>query len=155
MTGLFRDIHYVDKTKNKGKDVIGWGTQFSTVASLGDYVKFMGQASYGKGIAAYISSMGYKPISFVPKEDDPGKLQASPMLGWFAGFKFLPSDDWSINLTYGTSRVWKVSHAYPDFKYGLDARISAFYKMTPWLQSGIEYLWGKHQTFDQIGRAHV
>ena len=68
--------------------------------------------------------------------------------GWFAGFKFLPSDDWSINLTYGTSRVWKVSHAYPDFKYGLDARISAFYKMTPWLQSGIEYLWGKHQTFD-------
>ena len=145
-SGVFRDYRYVDLVHNKVNNLIGWGAKFSTILNPIKPLTLVGQIVYGKGIANYISGLCYMPISYIPNEDKPGYMKATPMLGWVAGAKYYFSKKIFANLSYGYSKLWH-SENYDNYKYGLDARGSVFYNIKPYLQWGIEYLWGHKETF--------
>ena len=127
------------------------GGQFSTAIRIVKPLTIMGQLTYGKGIGHYINGLQYEPYSYIPDNDYPGKMKANEMLGWFGGIKIGCSENVDLNFTYGQTRIFNSATYNTGYRYGQDFRTSVFWRITPYLQTGIEYLYGRRQ----IGRAHV
>lgn len=159
VSGLLRNFHYRDVVAGKTRYTPGYGVMlsgnFSPVKQLIFYYQFV----YGKGIGAYIQDLSGKNFSFVPEDEHPGKMKASPMMGANFGISFNPTKKLQFNAMFSQSRIWDVKNyaTAPDsgcnYRYALYAAANCFYNITPYLQWGIEYLWGHKETWN-IGGAH-
>lgn len=159
LSGIIRNFSYVDKVADKTRHMVGWGAMLSGNLSPSDKFIFYYQFAYGKGIGNYLQDIAGKPISFVPKDDQPGRMQASPMMGLNAGVTFNATKKLQFNAVFSESRIWKVGNycaalnSGENYKYALYGAVNCFYNITPYLQWGIEYLWGHRQTWN-LGGAH-
>ncbi len=158
ISGILRNLAYRDLEAEKTRHAVGWGTMLSGNLSPSPKLIFYYQAAYGKGIGNYLQDIAGKPISFVPENDHPGRMYASPMIGVNFGVSYNPTSKLQFNAMCSESRIWKVAEycdALPEtqnYKYALYAAVNCFYNITPYLQWGIEYLWGRRQTWN-IGHA--
>ncbi len=64
------------------------GVQASTSFNLSKKWEIFGQATYGKGIGQYLNDISNLNVDIVPNPEKEGKMQALPMLGWFAGAQY-------------------------------------------------------------------
>lgn len=158
-SGIIRNFSYRDLVANTTRHMVGWGVMCSGNLQVpSKAVTFYYQAAYGQGIGAYLQDIAGMPLSFIPDDAKPGKMKASPMMGLNAGFTFQLSPKWQMNIMASESRIWKVgNYAVQDnssnYKYALYGAANLFYNITPYLQWGIEYLYGKRQTWD-MGSGH-
>lgn len=159
LSGIIRNFSYVDKVADKTRHMVGWGAMLSGNLSPSNTVIFYYQLAFGKGIGNYLQDIAGKPISFVPKDDQPGRMAASPMMGVNAGITINATKKLQFNAMFSESRIWDVENyckALPEgenYKYALYAAGNCFYNITPYLQWGIEYIWGHRQTWN-LGGAH-
>lgn len=158
ISGIIRNFAYRDVLNDKTRHTLGWGVMLSGNLNPIKPVIFYYQAAYGKGIGAYLQDLAGMPLSFIPDPDNLGKMKASPMMGINFGFSFNVSPKVQINIMGSESRIWKVreyatvNDAY-NYKYALYGAANVFYNITPYLQWGVEYLWGKRETWN-MGGAH-
>ena len=148
LTGLIRHFRYVDLIANKTRNVMGWGTMLSGNLNFWKPLTFYCQAAYGKGIGNYLQDIAGKPVSYIPDDSKPGKMKASPMMGLVFGASFNATKKLQFNAIISESRIWDTSEYYKDYKYTLYACANMFYTISPYLQWGVEYLWGKHVAWD-------
>lgn len=148
LTGLIRNFQYRDLLDNKIRGLMGWGAMLSGNLSFWEPLTFYCQAAYGKGIANYLQDLAGKPLSYIPKDDEPGKMKAAPMMGLVFGASFNPTKKLQFNAIISESKIWETGTYYNDYKYAVYACGNMFYNITPYLQWGIEYLWGKHASWD-------
>lgn len=159
LSGIIRNFSYKDNLADKTRHSTGWGVMLSGNASPSDNFIFYYQLAYGRGIGNYLQDIAGKPISFIPDDGRPGHMKASPMMGINGGVTFNATKKLQFNAMFSESRVWDVSaycNALPEgqnYKYALYAAANCFYNITPYLQWGIEYLWGHRQTWN-MGGAH-
>lgn len=159
LSGILRTFSYVDNVADKTRHLAAWGAMLSGNLSPCDSFIFYYQFAYGKGIGNYIQDIAGKPISFIPRDDRPGRMKASPMMGLNAGVTFNATKKLQFNAMFSEARIWDVEdycNALPsgeNYKYALYAAANCFYNITPYLQCGVEYLWGHRQTWNQ-GGAH-
>lgn len=159
LSGILRNLAYRDLVNSTTRYAVGWGAMLSGNLSPDPKLIFYYQAAYGKGIGSYLQDIAGKPISFVPNDAHPGHMQASPMMGINIGASYNPTSKLQFNLMCSESRIWKVGEycnaldEIDNYKYALYAAANCFYTITPYLQWGIEYLWGRRQTWN-IGHAH-
>lgn len=159
LSGILRNFAYKDNIANKTRHMVGWGAMLSGNLSPSNAFIFYYQFAYGQGIGNYLQDIAGKPISFIPKDDVPGRMKAAPMMGLNVGVTFNATKKLQFNAMFSESRIWDVAdycRALPDsqnYKYALYAAANCFYNITPYLQWGIEYLWGHRQTWN-IGGAH-
>lgn len=159
LSGIIRNFSYVDNVAHKTRHMAGWGAMLSGNLSPSDVVIFYYQLAYGKGIGNYLQDIAGKPISFVPMDDKPGRMKASPMMGLNAGVSINATKKLQFNAMFSESRIWDVAdycNALPEaenYKYALYAAANCFYNITPYLQWGLEYIWGHRQTWNH-GGAH-
>lgn len=159
LTGLLRSFHYRDLVADKERYQPGFGVMLSGNVSPVKPLIFYYQVAYGKGIGAYLQDLAGQAFSYTPDDAHPGRMKASPMLGANIGVTYNATSRLQFNAMFSESRIWNVG-AYataPDsdcnYKYALYAAANCFYNITPYLQWGIEYLWGHKQTWN-IGGAH-
>lgn len=159
LSGIIRNFSYVDNVVGKTRHMVGWGAMLSGNLSPSNTFIFYYQLAYGKGIGNYLQDIAGKPISFVPKDDQPGRMEASPMMGINAGVTINATKKLQFNAVFSESRIWDVENyckalpAEENYKYALYAAANCFYNITPYLQWGIEYVWGHRQTWN-LGGAH-
>lgn len=159
LTGLLRNFHYRDVIADKTRYTPGWGVMLSGNLSPADPVIFYYQFVYGKGIGAYLQDLAGQPFSYIPDDKHPGKMKASSMMGANIGITYNATSKLQFNAMFSESRIWGVRDyaTVPDsgcnYKYALYGAVNCFYNITPYLQWGIEYLWGHKETWD-IGGAH-
>lgn len=159
VSGILRNFAYKDNVAGKTRHMVGWGAMLSGNLSPSDAFIFYYQLAYGQGIGNYLQDIAGKPISFVPEDDSPGRMKAAPMMGLNLGVTVNATKKLQFNAMFSESRIWDVGNyckALPDgqnYKYALYAAANCFYNITPYLQWGIEYLWGHRQTWN-IGGAH-
>lgn len=159
ISGIVRSFAYRDLIKGKTRHTAGWGAMLSGNLSPSSKVIFYYQLAYGKGIGSYLQDIAGKPISFVPKDSNPGRMTPSPMMGVNIGVSYNPTPKLQFNAMASESRIWNVRdycNSLPEdqnYKYALYAAVNCFYNITPYLQWGIEYLWGHRQTWN-IGGAN-
>ena len=152
LSGILRNFAYRDLIADKTRHKAGWGAMLSGNLSPSSKLIFYYQFAYGKGI-------GGKPISFVPRDSDPGRMSASPMTGLNLGVSYNPTSKLQFNAMFSEARIWDVGeycNSLPEdqnYKYALYGAVNCFYTINSYLQWGIEYLWGHRETWN-AGGAH-
>lgn len=158
LSGVLRNFAYRDLVSNKTRHTVGWGAMLSGNLSPSSQVIFYYQLAYGKGIGNYLQDIAGKPISFVPDDSRLGRMTASPMMGVNFGMTYNATSKLQFNVVASESRIWDVADycnaldESQNYKYALYVAANCFYNITPYLQWGVEYLWGRRQTWN-IGGA--
>ena len=150
LSGIIRNFQYVDLVKNRQRGLVGWGTMISGNFSFWKPLTFNVQAAYGKGIGSYLQDIAGRPVSYIPKDDEPGKMKASPMMGLVFGFSYNATSKLQFNAIASQSRIWQTATYYKDYKYTQYYCGNVFYNLTPYLQWGLEYIYGKKQAWDPV-----
>lgn len=162
LAGIIRPMLYKDLLNEKKRTTVGWGLSLSGNINPIEQLKFYLQATYGKGIGAYIQDLAGMPISFVPQNSRPGKMTRTPMMGWSAGVTYDFNEKWQMNVMASQARVWHVSDysiheatedGINDYKYGYYGAANIFYNISSYFQLGLEYDYGYHKTWDR-GSGH-
>lgn len=150
--GIVRNMTYTSTLSDKASDVTGYGVQASTSFTLSKKVELFGQATYGKGIGQYLNDLSNLNIDIVPDPEKEGKMQALPMLGWFAGAQYNFNSNVFASCTYSMSRLYS-ENGYPNdqpdtYRYGQYLAANVFWNISPNMQVGAEYLRGWRTNFD-------
>lgn len=150
--GLIRSMTYTDTQSDKAHAVTGFGVQASATFNLGRQWQVFGQVTYGKGIGQYLNDISNLNVDIVPDPDNEGKMQALPMLGWYAGLQYNISPKVFLSSTYSMSRLYS-ENGYPaneadTYRYGQYFVANLFWNVTPDMQVGAEYLRGWRTNFD-------
>lgn len=159
LSGMLRGFSYKDLLTNKTHSSMGWGVMLSGNYQPVKPVVVYLQAVYGKGIGNYIQDISGLPLSFIPKSDRPGHMTPAPMMGLNLGFSINPTDRLQFNIMGSEARIWKVGNyanaldESQNYRYALYGAVNCFYNITSYLQWGIEYLYGRRETWN-IGGAN-
>lgn len=150
--GIIRSMTYTSTERDKASSVTGYGVQASTTFNLGKKWQAFGQINYGKGIGQYLNDISNLNVDIVPNPEKEGKMQALPMLGWYAGLQYNISPKVFLSSTYSMSRLYS-EDGYPNdlpstYRYGQYFVANVFWNVTPNMQVGAEYLRGWRTNFD-------
>lgn len=157
LSGLIRNFAYRDLVADKTRHMVGWGVMLSGNLNPVKPLILYFQAAYGKGIGSYLQDIAGKPVSFVPDDSRPGRMTASPMMGLNIGLTYNVNPKLQFNAMFSQSRIWDVEaycNSLPEtenYKYALYGAVNCFYNITPYLQWGLEYIWGHRQTWNAGG----
>lgn len=155
-TGILRNFSYRDKVHDKRRNLMGWGAELSGNFCFYDPLVFNFQAIYGQGIAAYIQDISGRNISFTPDNERPGRMEANKMMGLVFGASYNANSRLQFNAVGSYTRVWGVGdYAVVDteanYKHCVYAAANCFYNFSSYLRAGIEYLYGRHTTWNLGG----
>ncbi len=141
------------------KSQIGWGIQLASTFAIGKNLQFFGEANYGKGIGQMLNDLSNLNVDLVPDPEDPSKMQALPMMGWYAGLQYTFSPKVFMSATYSATRLysdngWPINNS--DFyRYGQYFVTNIFWNVTNELQVGAEYLRGWRTGFLDNSTRHA
>lgn len=157
LSAMIRNFTYRDLLEDDSKHALGWGVMLSGNLNPVKPLILYFQGAYGQGIGNYLQDLAGLPLSFIPDDAKPGKMKASPMMGVNIGMTYNFSSKWQANIMASESRIWGVrdycaaGDAAQNYKYALYAAANVFYNITPYVQWGLEYLWGRRQTWNMGG----
>lgn len=157
-SGVIRNLRYRDLVEQKSRTVVGWGTMLSGNFSFYKPLSFCFQAVYGKGIGNYIQDIAGREISFTPKDDAPGKLTPTPMMGLVFGATYNFNARWQMNAVGSYTRVWDCEEyarigdvgrvaGNNNYRHATYVAVNCFYNINSYLQWGLEYLYGQRATY--------
>lgn len=163
LSAILRPMIYRNVLEEKRMCTLGWGLSLTGNVQPVEQLTFYLQAAYGHGIGAYIQDLQGLPISFVPKNDKPGEMRATPMMGWVAGATYDITPKWQANIMVSQARVWKVSEyaeheadsetEINNYKFGYYGAANVFYNISSYFQIGLEYLYGYRKSWN-LGSGH-
>lgn len=149
---ILRSMTYSSNIHNKAYSTTGYGLQASTTFNLTKKWQVFGQLNYGKGIGQFLTDMSALNVDLVPDPDNEGKMQALPMLGWYAGVQYNLCPNIFFSGTYSLSRLYSengYSNENPSmYRKGQYFVANAFWNVSSNLQVGLEYLRGWRTDFD-------
>jgi hypothetical protein len=148
--GIVRSSTYNSITHKKAYTEMGWGVQGSTAFNPVKALRLFGQMNYGKGISHLISDLAAQNIDLVPDLERPGRMQVLPVMGWYAGVQYDFTPDIFVTGAYSQAGVYK---NYPvsgsdAYRYGQYLVLNTFWKVSPNLHLGAEYLRGWRTDFN-------
>lgn len=147
ISGIIRNFFYRDLRTDNTRSLMGWGIQASGNLQPIKPLVFYYQCTYGKGIANYIQDLNSRPLSYIPTNNHPGKMSASPMIGWLAGATYQFKNSLSLGAVFSQAHIWDTAIYYPPYHRGQYIAATAFYPIRKYLTFGLEYLWGDHQEY--------
>lgn len=173
LSGVLRSFAYQDMVQKKRRHLLGWGAMLSGNFSFWQPLTFNFQGVCGRGIANYIQDLAGRPLSFTPKSDELGRMEANPMLGLVFGASLNATSRLQFNVVGSYTRIWNVGDyatvddklvadangvevmtaGAPNFHYSAYLAVNCFYNFTSYLSWGIEYLYG-HRTTWNLGGAN-
>lgn len=149
LSGLFRMSPYRDLLQGRNHDVAGWGVMVSTAVKAARPLTLYASAALGRGQGSYQGDLRIGNYDLVPDPDRPGTLYAPKSLGITAGMKYNFRSNIYACASFGTSRYYRRQNiADSEYRQGFYTAANLFWDLTPRLQVGAEYLWGKRENFD-------
>lgn len=151
LAGIIRSMTYANTATSQTDDILGYGIQASTTFSF-EPISFFGQVTYGKGIGQYLNDLGELNVDLVENPQNENKLQALPMMGWFAGVQYNIMPSLFVSGTYSMARLYSEngyeSIAGDNYRYGQYMAANIFWKTSENMQIGAEYLRGWRTNFN-------
>lgn len=156
LAGIVRSMTYSSLLNEKAYSTTGYGVQASTTFSITPRWQVYGQFNYGRGIAQYLTDLSNLNVDLVPDPEKEGRMQALPMMGWYAGLQYNFSKRVFVTSTYSASRLYS-NHHYPSdqpdlYRIGQYLVANAFWNVSGNLQVGVEYLRGWRKNFESQTR---
>ncbi|MCH5331437.1 MAG: porin [Alistipes sp.] len=149
-SGVFRDMHYYNTTRNTTDNIIGWGVQASGNIMIGRVLNIYFNGIYGEGITPYIQDLAGSGLDFAPNPENAAQLQTTPMYAWQAAAKINLAKKLSVSGGYSAVTVRKKNGFYADNEYRFGQYIfgNIFYNITPRFTIAGEFLYGKRQNMN-------
>ena len=160
--GLVRSMTYNSFNKVgdiSAKSQLGWGLQLSSTFTIAQKLQFFGEVNYGKGIGQMLNDLSNLNVDLVPDPENPSKMQALPMMGWYAGLQYNFNPNLFISSTYSATRLYS-NNGWPAqgsdyYRYGQYFVCNMLWNPTSNLQVGIEYLRGWRTGFLDKSTRHA
>lgn len=158
VSAIMRTFIYRDMVQQTKRHKFGWGVMLSGNYNPIKPLIFYFQGVYGQGIGNYIQDLSGLPLSFTPSSDHLGTMAANPMMGVTFGVTYNLSKRWQVNAMASEARIWNVgpyamenssgdAH-FNDYRYAFYFAANGFYKITSYLNVGLEYLYGRRGTWN-------
>ncbi len=152
-SAILRNMLYRDELLAKNINKAGWGIQLSGSASVGPNLTAYYQATYGNGIASHMQDLEDGGLDMVPDAAHEGKMKAVPAWGAYLGLEYKFSEKVYSSVTYSQLRTYAKDYQGGDtswtdqYRYGQYAVANVFWQVTPVLQTGIEYIYGRRMDY--------
>ncbi len=140
LSGLVRNLAYM---ADGLKFTPGYGVQMSTNWQITRPWSVYADATYGRGIAAYINDLQGNGLDLVPSADDPAKLIAPRSLALAGSMRYNITPSLFANVAAGYVRLYDTASLGSDaYRHGVYASVNAFYTLLPNCLIGVEYAHG-------------
>jgi hypothetical protein len=147
LSGIVRDFNYYDEHDKQTESRLGWGVQLSGNLQPVRPLTLYYECTYGKGIGYYIQDISCLTVSYLPSDNRPGKMDATPMMGWLAGFSLDLPRHLTLSGVYSQARVWDAATYASNYRYGQYVEASLLYSPRKYITFGVEYLYGARNEF--------
>lgn len=160
LSAKLKNMRYRDLIDQKNRHVTGYGISLTGVGKIFDPLTFYGGVNYGKGIGGALINLstGNNDLLSYSSGDNYGRMYAPETLGWYAALQYNFSPSVYSTVVFSQDRLYtKDNTAYgPDnYKRGLYAVANVFWDVTPRLQVGAEFDWGRRVDMNgQADNAH-
>lgn len=149
LSGVLRNLYYRNEAADKNVDVVGYGVELSGTAQLFPRMRGFWTGVYGRGIASYIQDLSGVGLDLTPTTTK--TLGAARTWGAFGGFQYDFTKNVYASLTYSHVRNYAdewarraSSEPYGGmYKYAQYALANVFWKVTPIVTTGVEYIYGR------------
>lgn len=159
LSAIMRNMQYRDVVANKNQNATGWGVKASGSAAITKKLTTFYQAAYGKGISSYFQDTYGLNLDLVPDQSQNGKLSTSKAWGGYFTLQYTFSPKVFASTTFSQIRnytpEYNTKNATPwgtQYKYAQYVVSNVFWNITPYLQTGVEYLWGRRVNMDELSR---
>ncbi len=145
--GILRQVGYHNPSAPDGEPAgqkPGYGLNVSGTWKLFGKDQLNGQVVGGRAIASYMNDGG---VDLAPNAN----LNAETVqtLGWLLYYNHAWSDKWTSALGYSEHKQDNTDGQLGNaFKRGSYGSVNALYSLSKNVTSGVEYIWGKHETKD-------
>lgn len=148
LSGVVRTLSYRNLLAEKNHNVVGWGAMISSVAHPHSQITTYLSATYGKGFESTGGDLQIGNYDLVSNPDDPGNMYAPKAFGWNLGVQYNFRPNLFATVQMSQTRFLPSHAISPDeYKYGLYWVANVFWNMTPRMQLGAEFDFGKRQNF--------
>lgn len=152
LSAIMRNMLYHDRAADKNIDKMGWGVQLSGSASVVPGLTAYYQALYGKGIASYIQDMTDTGMDLIPSATNPAVLNTVKSWAAYGGLQYNITPSVMVSASYSHVRNYargcKAPSADDQYRYAQYATGNIFWNITPILQAGAEYIYGRRVNLD-------
>lgn len=154
VAGIIRNMYYRDNVSGKNIDKVGWGIKASGTTPIYGGLSASYMALYGKGIASYIQDINGLGMDLMPDPSDPSRLESVKAWSAVASLQYRFSPKLFCTAIYSHVRTY--AHQYADspsdwntgYKYAQYVAGNIFYNVSPIVQIGAEYIYGRRVDFD-------
>lgn len=149
LSGLYRNLTYrnvSDAAHPRNVDTPGLGVKLSGSATFaGGRITTYWQGAYGSGISSYYQDLTGQQLDMLPSSDG-SRLQAVRSWGAYGAVQYNFSSKVFASATYSHLRLYprQKGGVAPDvYRWGQYLCANVFWNITPILQTGIEYDYGR------------
>lgn len=154
LSGIVRSLSYRDMINSKNHYRVGWGLLLSSVAHPHPALTTYTSINYGKGYAGLGGDLLIGNYDLVNDPARPGYLYAPASFGWCLGVQYNILPNLFVSASFSQTR-YLPSHrvAGDEYKYGLMGDINIFWNLTPRIEVGAEFDWGRRKEFSGEARS--
>lgn len=149
---IMRNMYYRNLAQARNIDKIGYGFQLTGAVQFLEKFKFLYQGVWGNGIASLIQDTENEGLDLVPTAG--GKLKSVPAWGATAAVTYDITEKFCVSATYSQVRTYADrfndgENVWGDmYKYGQYFSTNFFWHIFSYLDTGVEYLWGRRANYD-------
>lgn len=140
---MMRGLQYRDEISSRNHTVLGIGVSIAGAGQIYGPIGYCFQTTAGKGISSYYQDTNGLDVDVSPKVGEEGRLQAVKSWGGFWGLTCAFSKKVSSTITYSHLRVYPKGMTGATYSYGQYALGNVIWNITPYLQCGLEYIYGR------------
>lgn len=153
LSGIIRALSYRDLVSQQNRYKAGWGIMLSSVAHPHKQLTTYLTVNYGHGYASLGGDLLIGNYDLIPKANGIGELYTPASIGWCIGLQYNIKPNIFISTSLSETRFLpKYAVAPSEYRYGLCGNVNAFWNLTPRIQVGAEFDYGKRKNFSGESR---
>lgn len=152
LSSMLRCLYYRNPVTQKNHSNFGYGAKLSGVLKTYPLLAYF-EAQVGSGIASCIQDDSGKGLDMVPNPHENGKLNNSTSWGGFLGIQLNYTPNLFSTVVYSYLRNYIDKYDYGQIPYDDQNKYSQYvagnliWKASPFISTGIEYLYGRRNLF--------
>lgn len=153
LSGIVRALSYRDLLTQTNHNKAGWGLQLSSVAHPIDQLTTYVTANYGHGYSSLGGDLLIGNYDLIGDPRQQGRMYAPASFGWCVGLQYNIRPNLFVSTSISQTRFLP-SHTVADseYRYGMFGNVNIFWNMTPRMQIGAEFDYGKREDFSGQSR---
>lgn len=153
LSGIVRALSYRDLLNQSNHRKVGWGVMFSSVTHPAAPLTTYFTINYGHGYASLGGDLQIGKYDLIENLNKPGEMIAPASFGICFGIQYNFRPNLFVSTSISHTRFLPSVEVSPDeYRSGQCGNINIFWNMTPRMQVGAEFDYGRRQNFDGQSR---